>query len=191
MSENNTTVEALGALTIEKLRDAPIDKQIEQGVAMDLLENFTINLWLLRQPNVERFEWSPRPDDFDLGEAKECFANSARYVVGFGEGRTDVQYYEGLMQSPDASFPVLHAWLVRDGRVIDVTLPNPDETDCRYCDFFEGTCEICNDTKHFAHNVEGAVYLGVPIDHAEVQARALREGAWVANLTFILAEETP
>ena len=68
------------------------------------------------------FRGEKRPKGIRKRKMKECFANSSRMLTDH-HGLT---YYEGYALSDKFAFPFLHAWNVKDGKVIDTTLPDPE-----------------------------------------------------------------
>lgn len=71
------------------------------------------------------FEGVKRPTGFRKLSAHQCFANCTNHILI--KQTPDVEYYEGYTMSRSIGIPILHAWLVRNGEVIDVTLKNPAE----------------------------------------------------------------
>jgi hypothetical protein len=54
---------------------------------------------------------------------KQCFKNS---TTGMWDG-WELEYYEGYAFHTEIQFAFMHAWNVKDGKVIDLTLKNPEE----------------------------------------------------------------
>jgi hypothetical protein len=61
-----------------------------------------------------------RPKGVRRRVAKECFSNAAKF-----SSETGADYVEGYALRTDFPLPVLHAWNVLDGRMIDTTLDDP------------------------------------------------------------------
>ena len=61
-------------------------------------------------------------------EAKQCYYNASVLLLrDFGAKR--LKYYEGYMLLEGLTFPILHAWLELDGKLVDVTLQRLDSED--------------------------------------------------------------
>jgi len=70
----------------------------------------------------EVFEAGTCPKHIKRGTPKHCFCNATRLAWG-GIGK----YYEGVVMSKQLPFPIHHAWVVENGKVIDNTLREPDQ----------------------------------------------------------------
>ena len=69
------------------------------------------------------FVGTKRPKGIKAGEPKMCFKNAAHRAF-----HLDEEYYEGYALNTDMPIiPIHHAWTVKDGKVIDVTLRNPEK----------------------------------------------------------------
>ena len=79
-----------------------------------LLERFVL------KHGVE-FQGQPRPKGVRKQAMKQCFRNAAHMMWVEGP----MEYYEGYAMGSDIAFPFLHAWNVREGKVIDTTLKDP------------------------------------------------------------------
>jgi hypothetical protein len=105
-------------------------------------------LYRLLAERGEDFGFTPLPEGEQPGRAKACYSNSTHRAIGsFGDAE-DVTYYEGLCL--DGHIPFAHAWVVRDGRVIDLTLRHLDGR-CTFCD---GLGEL-HPTEHWAYESPG------------------------------------
>jgi hypothetical protein len=94
-----------------------LTQRVEQFAAIGapcLLEQFVI------RNSVER-KGDPLPRDVKKARPRECFMNAAHLAT-----RLDgVEYYEGLAITDRIPLPIHHAWVVRDGVLIDNTWANP------------------------------------------------------------------
>jgi hypothetical protein len=70
------------------------------------------------------FEGARRPKGVRKRAMKMCFRNSANITL---DARLGSDYYEGFAMHREMMFPFLHAWNVRDGKVIDTTLRDPEQ----------------------------------------------------------------
>jgi len=86
-------------------------------------------------------------------EAKQCFYNASVLLIrDFGTKR--LKYYEGYVLLDGLTFPILHAWLELDGKLVDVTLQHENS---------DGRAEDLSD------RILGVIppqlqYYGVPMD---------------------------
>jgi hypothetical protein len=80
------------------------------------------------------FTGSKRPKGIKRRTQKQCFRNSCAMLLNHPR---QYQYYEGYAMSTRIAFPFLHAWNVRDGQVVDVTLKNPEEYEYMGVNFTE------------------------------------------------------
>lgn len=71
---------------------------------------------------------------------KECFYNAGSLAMYEG-----YQYVEGFAMRPSLAIPIHHAWVERDGKVIDPTWDRPEE--CLYLGVPFDTKFMCNWTR--------------------------------------------
>lgn len=67
------------------------------------------------------FEGRKRPKGVRKLQAKQCFRNSVYRLHEPG-----MKYYEGFVMHKDIHFPHLHAWNTLGGKMLDLTLPEPE-----------------------------------------------------------------
>jgi len=89
----------------------------------DLLGEF-----MLRNADRER-QGQRLPKPFKKQRDKLCFCNAGGLLLKNKD--SPYTYYEGYAARASIMFPIHHAWLVVDDRVIDTTWRDPDET-CLY-----------------------------------------------------------
>jgi hypothetical protein len=80
-----------------------------------LLERFCLR-------HGQYFQGVKRPKGVRKMQAKMCFRNSTR-----GLHENDMKYFEGYAMHREIEFPFLHAWNVKGGKVVDLTLPEPEK----------------------------------------------------------------
>ena len=68
-----------------------------------------------------------------------------------------IEYYEGYVIHKQLPLPILHAWNVKDGRVIDTTLKNPEEYEYMGIRFDEKTIM----REQLKHEVYGLLDVGM------------------------------
>lgn len=103
------------------------------------------------------FAGAKRPKGIRCGTAHECFRNAANYATDHGG-----DYYEGYAAASNIGFAFLHAWIVEDGAVIELTLKKPEEYDYLGVNFDTATLtgQICE------NGVYGLLSLGDMINTA-------------------------
>lgn len=72
------------------------------------------------------FVGEPLPAGIKRGHLQECYANAAMLAL---KDDPAASYAEGYAYKSDLLSPFLHAWCVRDGRVLDNTLHHPEDFD--------------------------------------------------------------
>lgn len=86
----------------------------EQAGCPSLLERFVLR-------NGQEREGNALPRDIRKAKPKMCFMNAAHLATQMD----GVEYYEGLAITDRIPLPIHHAWVVRDGVLIDNTWANP------------------------------------------------------------------
>lgn len=71
----------------------------------------------------EEFRGSKRPKGVRKWAMKECFRNTSHRLLRVPHS----DYYEGYAMSDEFQFPFLHAWNIEEGRVVDLTLKDPEK----------------------------------------------------------------
>ena len=163
-------------------------------------------LYRLLAEHGEEFTFSPLPADEEQGRAKACYQNATlRVLTPWGDTDDSVTYYEGLCRTGRGT-TFSHAWCVKDGKVLELTLRHND-SECPFC-LGEGElhptdhwgyeqsdeddeneeyvddaetipCEQCDATgKTEAVDRTGTTYLGVPVDAATLRRIILGKGSY-------------
>jgi len=97
-------------------------------------------------------------------EKKQCFANSQKFLyisqmqTEFQQVKDRFQYYEGYFGFAKVPIPILHGWIVINGKVVDLTLTQ-DEYDTQI--------------ENLNNRVIGVLpysfeYIGIPIDTSDI-----------------------
>ena len=109
-------------------------------------------------------------------QPKQCFHNAQMLIFNDMDNR--LTYHEGYVQA-NAPFPVLHAWVTLNGKMIDLTLDtNTYTTEQLEAFMFKGEC--LNRAEDLSDRVLGTVpdgwgYFGVPFsDSVSIRNRILR-----------------
>jgi len=71
------------------------------------------------------FRGAPLPPGIARGHPKECYANAAALALN----DDSLGYAEGYAYNNELQWPFLHAWCIRDGRVVDNILRHPGDFD--------------------------------------------------------------
>ena len=92
----------------------------------EMVHNFAILMAKTDQKNshevmLDTFqEWdgATLPNDIEAGPMKTCFETCQKHSV-WDKSYKNLSYCEGFAASEGLGIPVMHAWLIRDGKVID------------------------------------------------------------------------
>jgi hypothetical protein len=98
----------------------------EQGEALMSFGNGIMHFFIHRNGQA----YVPVKHELPMGEVKQCFANSARFIMGNSE-RDGYRYCEGLAVRRSLGMLMEHAWVVdRLGNAYDLTWRDTEE--CEY-----------------------------------------------------------
>ena len=111
-------------------------------------------------------------------QPKQCFHNAQMLVFNDMDNR--LTYHEGYVQA-NAPFPVLHAWVTLNGKMVDLTLDTNTYT-AEQLQAFMAEGEPLGRAEDLSDRVLGVVpdgwdYFGVPFsDSVSIRSRILRRG---------------